>query len=58
MPVIPSQIPPPSSRTKTRPDYDEIREIQSCRIDHGLTKSDARKLAAALNTGDYFACVR
>lgn len=22
MPVIPSQIPPPSSRTKTRPDYD------------------------------------
>jgi hypothetical protein len=53
MPVIPSQIPPPSSRTKTRPDYDEVREIlrvtyprQSCRIDHGLTKSDARKLAA------------
>jgi len=26
MSVILSQIPPPSSRTKTRPDYDEIRE--------------------------------
>jgi hypothetical protein len=66
MPIIPSQIPPPTNRNnRTRPDYDEIRHTlkvvyprESCRVAEGVDQKTARTLAAALNGGDSFACVR
>jgi hypothetical protein len=59
------QIPPPKSRIKARPEYDEIRELLrvahprvACIIADGLTENVARRMREALNQGDYFACTR
>jgi hypothetical protein len=66
MPVIPvDQIPAKTFQIKTRPEYAELRdELRlnhprvSCLLAQGLEKKDARNISAALNKGDYFACVR